>query len=287
MCLSLHRARLTNTILYAAETHHDGRILHVLGYQNRAENQSKGPNAMLLPIPSDADMGPDNMLDTTAAKYILKDYVTSLRATYDGMKGFGGGRRSRGLSRGAVQVFEKGSYTVALAEDAADLPAALERIPENKRPAANDAIFEAYASLYPGWKMALCAWDGTVDAEPLLWQYEPKDLEHLFMPALDAHDGNPPKLGSDVTVDHTLIVGSVVAPPARYAVEVRFRDPIPEHLKPFLATHFHGQEFNATISSRPEAGLMKNGDFVVRVANMRGPFERVDPPGRHVGVVPS
>jgi hypothetical protein len=47
----------------------------------------------------------------------------------------------------------------------------------------------------------------TIDAEPLLWWYEPKDPSHLFMPALDAHDGLPPEPGSDVDVDHVLVVG--------------------------------------------------------------------------------
>jgi len=33
---------------------------------------------------------------------------------------------------------------------------------------------------------------GYVDAEPLLWWYEPSDEENLFIPTMDAHDGGPP-----------------------------------------------------------------------------------------------
>jgi hypothetical protein len=271
MCCSLRPAKLTNTILYAAETMHDGRLLHVMGYQNRAENRSKGPNAMLLPIPSDEEMGPDNMLDTTAAKGILKDYAEAFRERHD--------RLSRGMTkgyaamRGPVKVFDKGTYTVALAESASDLTSALGRIPDNKRPEVNEEIFAAYDKLYPDWKMALCAWDGTVEAEPLLWWYEPKDSSQLFMPALDAHDGHPPKLGSEVAVDHTLIVGSVTAPD-KGAIEVRFREPPPEHLKPFLATRVMGKEM-------PSGTRLKNGDFSCRIARVhQGAIERIAPPGQ-------
>jgi hypothetical protein len=273
MCLTLRPAKLTNTILYAAETMHQGRIVHVMGYQNRASNQAKGPNAMLLPIPSGADMGPDNMLDTSMAKSILKDYARTVREAHT--------RLSRGMSYGAdglrsksVQVFDKGSYTIALAENATDLPHALSRIPDRRRPPIMPDIFAAYDKLYPEWKMALCAWDGTIDAEPLLWWYEPKDASQLFMPALDGHDGLPPKLGADVSLDHTLVVGSVAAP-AKDGHEVRFTETIPDHLKPFLATKVGGYEISA-------GTRMKNGDFGIKLANVHKgfPIDRIAPPGQ-------
>ncbi|HXX70384.1 MAG TPA: hypothetical protein VEK07_24600 [Polyangiaceae bacterium] len=97
MCCSLRPAKLTNTILYAAETMHQGRLVHVMGYQNRA-------------------------------------------------------------------AFDKGSYSVALAESANDLVAALDYLTPGRRPMANGEIFAAYDRFYPGWKMALCSWEGTIDA---------------------------------------------------------------------------------------------------------------------------
>ncbi len=272
MCCSLRPAKLTNTVLYAAETLHAGRIVHVMGYQNKAENKVQGPNAMLLPIPSDAAMGPDNMLDTTAAKHVLKDYADAVRSHT--------ARLDRSFSKGLlgsrnddrVRVFDKGSYTIALSEDAKSLTAALGRIPENKRPAINQEIFAAYDKFYPGWKMALCAWDGTIDAEPLMWWYEPKDSSQLFMPALDAHDGKPPKLASQVDLDHTLVIGSVTSTiPQPHTFDVHFRDEIPEHLKPFLATKVYGQELN-------KGARLRNGDFGTKLSNMRA-FNRIDPPG--------
>lgn len=271
MCCSLRPAKLTNTILYAAEATHDGRLVHVMGYQNRAANQSEGANAMLLPIPSDVSMSPDNMLDTTAAKWVLKDYAGAIRAAHT--------RLSRGTKSALlgsygdrrVQVFDKGSYSVALAENARDLVAALDYLPVGRRPLANGEIFDAYDRFYPNWKMALCSWSGIIEAEPLLWWYEPKDPSQLFMPALDAHDGHAPRVESTVGVDHTIVVGSATAPKG-YAVH--FRDTIPDTLKPFLATKVAGLEFESGTS-------LKNGDFRCKVANVhKGIIDRVPPPGQ-------
>jgi hypothetical protein len=265
MCCSLRPAKLTNTVLYAADALHDGRRVHVMGYQNRAENLSKGPNAMLLPIPSSAPMGPDNMLDTTMAENILKDYARAVRPPVS--RGAFGGAAPHTLA--AVQVFDKGSFSVVLADRASDIPSAIGRIPANKRPELNADIFAAYDWLYPGWKMALCAWDGTLEAEPLLWWYEPLDPTRLFLPALDAHDGKPPSLSADVAVDHSVVVGSVTSPGG---AQVLFRDTIPAHLKPFLATKVHGREFNGT--------SMKNGDFTCSIGSLGAAnIHRELPPG--------
>jgi hypothetical protein len=263
---------MTDTILYAAEALHKGALVHVMGYQNHAENKATGPNAMLLPIPSDAGMGPDNMLDTSKAKNILKDYQTTIRAQQRHTRSLSKGFDERTYGSRSVQVFDKGSYTIALAEDARDLPAALGRIPEGRRPEMSAPIFNAYAQLYPGWKMALCAWDGSIDAEPLLWWYEPKDPSRLFMPALDAHDGLAPRLATNVPLDHTLVVGSVSAPPPNTS-EVAFTSPLPAHLQPFLASRVTGIEHN-------KGRTLKNGDFSCRMANIgKGIIDRVGPPG--------
>jgi hypothetical protein len=43
MCVSLAAARLSNTILYAAEVCPDGGdVVHVLGYQNSVQNLASG-----------------------------------------------------------------------------------------------------------------------------------------------------------------------------------------------------------------------------------------------------
>jgi hypothetical protein len=227
---------------------------------------------MLLPIPSEEPMGPDNMLDTSSAKHILQDYADTVRIhTARLSRGRAFGTRLEARDFDEVQVFDKGSYTIALAENARDLTGAVGRIPAKRRPKVNAAIFEAYDKFYPRWKMALCAWDGTIDAEPLLWWYAPMDRASLFMPALDAHDGLPPKLGATVEVDHTLAFGSVLAQNNKDGWPVRFRDELPAHLKPFLATSIRGIE-----SKSP----LVNGDFTAQLSKIHsGIIARELPPG--------
>src|SRR5271166_24211 len=79
MCCTLANARLSNTILYAAEVCPDGKeVVHVLGYQNRVQNlpPAKGPsgNAMILPFPAVAGtMTQNNVLATDKCPKILED----------------------------------------------------------------------------------------------------------------------------------------------------------------------------------------------------------------------
>jgi hypothetical protein len=187
-----------------------------------------------------------------------------------------GGLLGDAVSFGAVaktvQVFDTGIYTVVLAEDARDIPSALDRVPPEKRPALNPELFEAYAAWYPGWTMALCCFSNAdaVLADPLLWWYEPMRPEVLFAPALDCHTGRVPDLRQDVAVDHALVVA---ARDLRGAVRVRYSDDIPDSVKPYLAAGVVGARL---------AGWMRNGDFVLRLAALqRGDFlpQRLPPPG--------
>jgi hypothetical protein len=206
MCVTSAPARLASTIVFANRGTREGKPVHVLGYQNSAQNQAAGPNSMLLPIPSAAPMGPENMVDTRMFGSFLSDYAAALRPRTRGVTR-GGGERSPTLS--SVQVFERGSYTVVLARnaDAAEITAALESVPPGKRPTISAELLDAYSTVYPGWHLALCCFDGSVGSEPLLWWYEPAFAE-LFLPGLDAHDGRAPRLDAHVVVDHSLIVGA-------------------------------------------------------------------------------
>jgi hypothetical protein len=281
MCLTLEPARLSDTVLYAAETRVNGKLAHVIGYQNRAENLAPGPNAMILPIPACAPLGPEHMLDMTQAASVLTDYVHALWPPSRGApQSFGG---SLDLDEPAI-VFDKGSYTVVLATDARSIPAALSRVPVPKRPAVNQAIFDAYAAWYPGWHVALCCFERALEVvEPLLFWYEPLDPTRLFAPALDGHDGKVPRPGAPVEVDHRLVFGSVTQPEGRAVLFTDFmvldphgpgaRSELPEHLRPFLATRVTGDFFAHR--------KMRNGDFSIPVSELatQGAVTRVLPPG--------
>ncbi|MGO8993432.1 MAG: hypothetical protein ACLQVI_08880 [Polyangiaceae bacterium] len=281
MCLTLGPARLSDTVLYAAETRVAGKLAHVMGYQNRAENLSPGPNAMILPIPASVALGANNMLDTSKAKSVLSDHVRSLWPVSRGAPQAFGASLDVAAS---VTVFDKGNYTVVLATDARSIPAAMDRVPANKRPPLNQTIFDAYAAWYSGWHVALCCFERSFEVvDPLLWWYEPIDPTRLFAPSLDGHDGGVPQPGPPVGVDHKLVFGSVTKPEGRDVFFTDYtnvapdrsglRTELPDDLRPLLATRVTG----AVFADR----RMPNGDFSLPIAQLASPDSvmRVSPPG--------
>ncbi len=262
MCCTLEPSEVEKTIVVCIEAKHPetNRVVHVAGYQNKAK--ADGPNAMLLPFPTTSPMNAGNVIDTRQCTQILKDYAESVVVAAYAVN-FSGAEAEHDDSRG-VQVFESGSYTVILCADAAAIPSALQRVPIDKRPEVNQAIFDRYAELYPAsnWQFALCCWNGAVDAEPMLWWYTPSDPTTLFLPGLDAHDGRPPVLDATVAVDHVLVVGSNIRV-VQNSQRVYFSDRIPEAVKPFVSTHVAGAEFrrievDGTVF---DEGRLVNGDW--------------------------
>ena len=256
MCITLHASQLSGTKIYAGEATRDGRYVHVLAYQNNATNSRPGPNAMVLPIPSASAMGAENAIDTRAFKGFLGDIAEATK-----QQSFS---RSRGISKGTVlnsalpAVFDVGSYTVVLGTDMEAAVQAVASVPENKRPELNADVLTAMAALYPGWSFAICCWDGKIEAEPLLWWYEPKAPSLLFAPSVDAHDGGPPKEGP-VPVDAIVTFGSTLKPTGER--EVRYRTAPPPEVKALLPTRAVGEKIK---------GRLDNGDFWYPVANFDG-----------------
>jgi hypothetical protein len=276
MCVSLAPANFSKTKGLAAETKRGRKIVHLLGYQNTVGNpvhrhggrRSGGysrpagvGNAMFLPIPAKpGTMTEENVLDTSACPNILKDMERAILPP----PSRGGGRRGGSLGKGlpdSVRVFDHDIYTVVLASRAEDIPAALALVPEHKRPALNQSIFDAYARWYPGWTFALCCFntEQEADAKPLLWWYEPLNKDLLFFPALDAHDGNAPDLRANVRVDHAIMVSShrMVEGAGR---EVYYSDSVPAKLSALLPKQVIGRQHDQT---------MPQGDFVISVKSVR------------------
>lgn len=258
MCCTLRPAELSKTILYAGEATRDGQLVHVIGYQNRAKNRYNGPNAMILPFPAIGAMGPQNCLETTGLKWLMNDLASAVHIERIARRD----QSSRGLTLGSssrsVAVFDSGEYTVVLADDARDVPSALDMVDEAKRPELNEEIFDAYAKWYPEWPIALCCFQSRkeVESEPLLWWFKPRNEKVLFAPALDAHNGNAPDLTEHVRVDHSIIFGSTRN---SRGAPVRFRREVPKHITGLIADRVVGLEFSTALS---------NGDFAIPVQRL-------------------
>ncbi|WP_437927876.1 hypothetical protein WMF37_01175 [Sorangium sp. So ce291] len=257
MCCTFSPARLSSTLLYAGDAQRNGLYVHVLAYQNTAS--TSGPNAMILPIPA-TRLGPENAVDTRPFRTFLEDIREATRVP--AARGYG---PSFGAPRGSRPVvFDVGSYTVVLAESPRAVLAALGAVPEDKRPAINDRMLQAFEIYYPGWPVAVCCWNGDLQPEPLLWWYEPRFPEWLFAPALDAHDGDPPDLQAAVQVDHHLAFGSALRPEGQ---PVRYRDDAGSY-RPLLPSSVRGAELHVQMS---------NGDFWARRDQIGGPALRHTP----------
>ena len=265
-CCSLAPADFHGTRGLTAETRVAGKLVHVLGYQNTAVNKASGANAMFLPIPArPGSMSSKNMLDVSSCPRALEDIQEAaarsilLRSS------------SVSVSRRA-EVFDQGLYTVVLAQDAKDIPAALERVRPERRPQLALSIFDAYTEWYPKWTFALCCFNAREAAEgaPMVWWYEPLNPDELFFPGLDAHSGQPPVLGARVDVDHALAVSTETM---KVSADVRYRDKIAPEVAAYLPRRVLGTHLD---------GKMPNGDFVFKKSDVEaGHFrpERALPPG--------
>jgi hypothetical protein len=278
MCCSVSPGipvHFSNTVLYAAEMLQENReIVHVLGYQNKAQNnagrgkrfggllqrlfnQPQG-NAMILPFPAvPQSMSKANVLNTKNCPDILQDMARAISPPFQMRTSSFAVAAAAPQAR--VQVFEAaGIYTVVLAQDARDIPAALDLVPKEKRPALNPDLFAAYAEWYPDWTIALCCFNNqkAALAHPMLWWYQPMFADRLFLPTLDGHTGDVPNLRAQVGVDHTLAVSSYQM---INGTRVSYTDNI-FSLEPYLAREVIGNKYNEK---------MPNGDFMCNLNDVR------------------
>jgi len=249
-------AKLTGTHLYVGEAEKDSKTVHVLAYQNKAE--SEGPNAMVLPFPTKKEMTEDNVIDTRKFKHFLEDISKASEIQRRSFRSDSKMLGARGISGNAVAaVFDVGSYTVVLADNVEQIPEALTRVKAARRPTVSDAFLEGYGEFYPDQPIAVCCWEGSIKSEPLLWWYEPKDKSQLFIPTMDAHDGNAPQLHQKVATDHIISVGTSTN---RNGHSVYYHDQIPDAVKRLLPPSVSGTKL---------LGWMENGDCFVKTADLQ------------------
>jgi len=261
-CCSLQPARFSNTHGLAAEAQHNGKTVHLLGYQNTAVNMADGgkANALFLPIPAKpGTMTHVNILNTTSSPGLFDDLEAALpRPPERGL--IMSTMATSGTIAPPPEVFEHDIYTIVLASDPSQIPAALSQVRPERRPSLNPAIFQAYGKWYKGWTFALCCFNTRqqTEAKPMLWWYEPLNPDRLFFPALDAHTGNPPDLTKMVDVDHDIFFGS---DKMTKGYPVSYRDvTMSSELKQLLPKKICGSRISSP---------MINGDFYVDTISLR------------------
>lgn len=245
MCCTFTESEMSNTRIYSGEAKKNGKNVHVLAYQNSAV--SSGANAMVIPFPTDVAMGQDNVIDTSKFKNFLRDITEATK-----IKTFSKG--SRGITIGAAymdadslaEVFDVGSYTVVLADHVKQIPEALGRVPANRRPQVSLSFLIGYGILYPKQPIAVCCWYGSIEAEPLMWWYEPRDQGTLFIPTMDVHDGKAPRVGEKVETDHIISVGSA---DSTNGTAVTYTQKIPANVRDLLPTHVYGKKLPHRMSN--------------------------------------
>lgn len=279
MCCTFEAAELRQTVVYAGEAEVDGKYVHVLGYQNLAENLAGGPNAMLLPLPSSVKLGPDNVVDCSRAPSVLGDLKEAVHALRPLMLGSDDDDdlllacASADVEKRAV-IFESGRYTVIAAETVGSLAKLLPQVPERKRPKLNMRVLNQYASWYKGWQFLLCCFTQSVtEPDPIVVWYEPTNRSELFIPGLDAHDGSPPDLSAIVDTDHVIAVGSTIHPAGE---TVDFSDPPHPVLSTLIPDKVLGHEFSGYA-----LGRHPNGDFVI--PNVLQKIDQSEAPRRENG----
>ncbi len=269
--MSISEAVFRNTTIYSAEVQRaDEGLVHVIGYQNKAH--SYGPNAMLLPFPAAGRVTRDNLVNGAGFKDILKVYqkaVQRLDPTARRAREFSSDLRlgSRSAVAKSFEVFESGSYTVALCEKASALGAALKEVPENRRPNIPYPFLQELTRLYADWPLALCCFNNAeFEAEPLFWWYKPRFPEVLFAPAVDAHNGKPPQLDTLVQRDHTIAFASYASDRPIDSFVMRAIEQVPFE---------HQWLFDPHLCGRTLKGPGGNGDFAVPTAQVRD--QKVEP----------
>lgn len=255
MCVALDNAEFDGTVIamHEPEPAKLGEGARVMLYQNNVHNGYGGPNAMLLHLDSKRPMGPENFIETTRFPHLLDDMVDAVRPRTRGGDDTLG---MRGIPKG-VLVFDVGIYTVVLAESAAQIPAALQLVPKEKRPMLNIPLFEFYGQSFPNYSVALCCFNSSAKSEPLMLWWQAQNPDIFRMPGLDEHTGRVPRVGEHVVVDHWLLASSYRM---KHGTHVEYTDNIPAKVLNLLPIQVIGRHFQ---------GMMPNGDFGFYAKDLR------------------
>lgn len=215
MCITLEDSKMNGTTVggtvnYKART-------HIMLYKNNVKNLSGGPNAMVLPI-----MGKVlKVTDTTHFNNFMDEIVQQLSET----------RGAKGMMRGSIKTYQVGAYTILEAENATPkaIIKAIDKLKPHQRPAMKDELLKWYKEHYGNPTLLLCCFTGTdtLNSQPIMVEYKPRNFNSFFIPGADDHHGKIPNLGLKTDRDHTLIFGQYKKPVFINGKSVKFSQDVP------------------------------------------------------------
>lgn len=264
MCISAAEAIFANTTVAAWSKTIAGVLYHFMGYQNTVANDATGGNAMILPIlAKPGTLDKSCLVDTRSGKNILKDMAAAIRPQTRSMS------RSLGMvSFGipSVQIFEFDVFTAVLADNALLIPAVLDEVPANRRPPLKPELFADFEGRYKSPVLVLC-FDNkdAAEAAPIVVKYQPRDPDHLFIPAMDAHDGNPPVDGGMVDTDHAFLASVEGMPKGKDVIYKNFVQ-MSDELRILLPARVYGQELRPEPFGKPMR--IPQGDVIAKVSDL-------------------
>ncbi|MCC6977587.1 MAG: hypothetical protein IT343_04660 [Candidatus Melainabacteria bacterium] len=285
MCCSAWPITFSRTITGTWEVLVEDRLMHVLLYQNRigkpkysgswampgsAETVAPSANQaeLVLPegegnclvIPLMGHWQSIRLLNTFDTPNLLEDISKAIQKPVmrSSMPSLGAG--GWGGSGGGLVFLKFDIYDIVIAENARDIPLAIEEINPLKRPEVNTEVFSVLDEWYR-CPVAVCCFNNVQsgDAKPLAFAFEPLYPDTLVVYTLDGHDGKPPAPNEIVNVDHDIFVGSYLMKSSLCAT-VKYTDEIPDHLQPYILNKVLGVKLQKQ---------MENGDFVFQTEHVR------------------
>jgi hypothetical protein len=235
-------------------------------------------NAMIFPVPAKHPITPDNLVSLDNCSSLLKD-----------MWRFANPAVSMGITRGfdevpkSISVYEIGLYTVVISNNAnteAVMQVIEKKVPADRLPSIDPQLIDWFAKMYNGWPLIIACFANTASewSVPFGVFYDPIWPDLIFVPGADAHDGEPPKIGLPVDVNHVLMFG---------ADKVSNGVPFSDVLKAGAASRL-GMELTAKLPGMftgvEATGRLPNGDWVIQLSDVMAgrvneTLVRAEPPG--------
>lgn len=219
---------------------------HFTAYENNAENLSKEPNCMILPIPGVTK--PEWFINTATYNKFLTEIVKNTTPQSRGLSLFASASKSKGFTR-----FQLGMYNVGLCSGVVGITEFLETHIPSERPMVSDELLVFFRDTYDtrigAWSFAVCVFSGTenMKSQPIAYEYTPNDDRTFFYPTMDSHDGTAPKK-ERVERDHSLIT------PTQFNQYYEKNDFFSQEVPEFI--------MNQAYHSHEDDGRSQNGDTI-------------------------